>query len=504
MGASDGDTQSIVVRIIDDSVIEGNETIRLKLTSTEGTAVLGDQIDHEMIITDNEFVTLLPRIRFSVRNGASIINQTGVITDSEWVDETFAEFSLIGLLNITKAIFHFDIGATITPSPPKQVDFGIYIGNGKKDVSDFGSGTKIETLTLPQFSDRGPTHESFSIDVTNHIRNLVLQSVDYVGFRFFNLVLVSDPTGFGHQLVLRNPVLDILTTNLPKFFVNERPTFIKGPDQTIWDDDFGIQSIANWATNISAGPRSETAQFLNFLISTDNDGLFRQIPTISGATGDLQYEPVPSVNGIATVSILLMDNGGTYNLGADTSQEQSFMIRILASSLPQKFSVNCGWNLISLNVHPVDMSPRSVFSDIIGVNGGSNILQKVVASMENFDPALPDELNTLTTLEDQVSYWIKVIGKTTFSVLGRQIQPDKHISLKAGWNNIGYFLQTSKDIRLTLADIIDNTNVEKVISNYDTFNLDIDDSLNSLKQLKPGAGYWIKVKEDQSFQLHEF
>src|SRR5207237_355122 len=49
--------------------------------------------------------------------------------------------------------------------------------------------------------------------------------------------------------------------------VNDAPSFTKGVDQTVLEDA-GAQTVANWATTISAGPADESAQTLNFIVTT--------------------------------------------------------------------------------------------------------------------------------------------------------------------------------------------------------------------------------------------
>jgi len=75
------------------------------------------------------------------------------------------------------------------------------------------------------------------------------------------------------------------------------------------------------------------------------------------------------------------------------------------------------------------------------------------------------------------------------------------IALKAGWNNVGYILREPVEIRTALSSLIDeanpsNSNLEKVVGENKNFYPNLDDSLNTLNQLNPGLGYWIKVKTD--------
>src|SRR5439155_232861 len=62
--------------------------------------------------------------------------------------------------------------------------------------------------------------------------------------------------------------------------VNDAPSFTKGLDETV-SQLAGPQTVANWATAISAGPANEASQVLTFQVSNDNNGLFSVQPAIS-------------------------------------------------------------------------------------------------------------------------------------------------------------------------------------------------------------------------------
>ncbi len=111
--------------------------------------------------------------------------------------------------------------------------------------------------------------------------------------------------------------------------VNDAPLFTKGANQTVNEDD-GAQTVAGWATSISAGPADESGQTLTFQVTGNtNSALFSAGPAIS-STGTLTYTPAANANGSATITINLKDNGGTANGGVDTSASQSFTITVNA------------------------------------------------------------------------------------------------------------------------------------------------------------------------------
>ncbi len=109
--------------------------------------------------------------------------------------------------------------------------------------------------------------------------------------------------------------------------VNDAPSFTKGVDQTIMAGS-GVQTIAGWATAISAGPSNEVSQVLTFVISTTDNSLFSALPAIDPSTGTLTYTPAAGKWGTVTVTVMLKDNGGTANGGVDNSAAQTFVITI--------------------------------------------------------------------------------------------------------------------------------------------------------------------------------
>jgi uncharacterized repeat protein (TIGR01451 family) len=108
--------------------------------------------------------------------------------------------------------------------------------------------------------------------------------------------------------------------------VNDPPSFAKGPDQWV-NMNAGPQTVANWATAISAGPANEAGQQLTFVVSHDRPALFAGPPAIS-ANGTLTYTPAANAYGVATVTVALKDNGGTANGGVDTSASRTFTLTV--------------------------------------------------------------------------------------------------------------------------------------------------------------------------------
>ena len=81
------------------------------------------------------------------------------------------------------------------------------------------------------------------------------------------------------------------------------------------------------------------------------------------------------------------------------------------------------------------------------------------------------------------------------------------ISLTEGWNLVGYPAQTAHFVEVAIYDIRDYCQV--VASDDPTVALDLSlrwdkdarDDLNTLTQMQPGRGYWVKVDRDCDWWL---
>ena len=107
--------------------------------------------------------------------------------------------------------------------------------------------------------------------------------------------------------------------------LNHTPQFTKGPDQSVNEE--AATTVVGWATGILKGPPEENGQVLDFIISTNNNGLFSVLPTIS-ASGTLSFTPAANTVGTAIVTVQIHDNGGSASGGDDTSDSQSFTITV--------------------------------------------------------------------------------------------------------------------------------------------------------------------------------
>lgn len=104
--------------------------------------------------------------------------------------------------------------------------------------------------------------------------------------------------------------------------VNDAPTFIKGPNQSV-PEDSPAQTVNPWATAISPGPSDEAGETVAFTVTGNtNPSLFFAGPFVS-ATGVLTYTPAANAHGTATITVTATDTGAP-----PASSSQQFTITI--------------------------------------------------------------------------------------------------------------------------------------------------------------------------------
>lgn len=195
--------------------------------------------------------------------------------------------------------------------------------------------------------------------------------------------------------------------------VNDAPSFTIGPDQNI-SEDAGTQSISGFASNISAGP-NELGQNINFLISNNNSALFSQVPTID-INGNLSYMTAPDINGSATVTVTLTDDGGDANGGSDSSLAQAFSIIVSAVNDAPEFTLGDDQmvlegagpqqvdNFVSdLSAGPADEVGQSLVTSIIDIS--NNAIFNELPSIDtngNLSYTADDQANGIAIVSVQV------------------------------------------------------------------------------------------------------
>ncbi len=174
--------------------------------------------------------------------------------------------------------------------------------------------TDIDTPTLTYSVAAGASHGIVFISNPTSGAYTYTPAADYNGPDSFTFK-ASDGTNNSN----------IVTISITIGAVNDAPTFTAGPNQVVLEDATS-QTLNNWASNMFAG-QNEAAQFLSFVVTNDNNALFTTQPTVNAA-GSLTYALAANANGVANVTVVLHDDGGTASGGVDASGQKTFTITV--------------------------------------------------------------------------------------------------------------------------------------------------------------------------------
>jgi len=151
------------------------------------------------------------------------------------------------------------------------------------------------------------------------------------------------------------------------------------------------------------------------------------------------------------------------------------------------------WNLISSYVNPIDTDIVVVQRPITGTY---RLIQSFDLGAKSYYPDLQSDFNTLTDMDAEHGYWIRVdSGLTpTLRIVGRALPEDHPLSLAAGWNLVSYLPRVTLPITVALQSIVGQYTV---VLGFDhgaqSYYPDLDPGFNTLQTMRPGRGYWIRT-----------
>jgi len=197
--------------------------------------------------------------------------------------------------------------------------------------------------------------------------------------------------------------------------VNDAPSFTKGASQTV-ADTAGAQTVAGWATLISAGPPDESGQTLTFHAAPADPSLFLVPPAIA-PDGTLTFTPANPASGSTVVSVTLQDSGGTADGGVDTSAAQTFTITVtgtppaqpanLVTRSPLAGRVDLTWSDNSSNETRFEIANTDALAVL--QSAGANV---TAASFTGLNPGTSYHWYVRACNADGCSAWFGPVGQT--------------------------------------------------------------------------------------------
>jgi V8-like Glu-specific endopeptidase len=159
-----------------------------------------------------------------------------------------------------------------------------------------------------------------------------------------------------------------------------------------------------------------------------------------------------------------------------------------------------GWNLISLDVDPIDNRVAEVIKglkpgNLIQVNGIDN------GKYQYYRPANSEEANSLKVFKPGAAYWIQLKEADVLIARGRPIEEDFPVQLQTGRNLVAYIPQEPQRPQLFFKEMMDAGRLKYIIAFEKGKSLRFDPANpagSSLQWLENGKGFWVEIASENA------
>lgn len=156
----------------------------------------------------------------------------------------------------------------------------------------------------------------------------------------------------------------------------------------------------------------------------------------------------------------------------------------------QTISLVAGWNWISFNILPADLTLDSVFGQVLGQVEQVKIQTQ---STLRLNGQWVGDLQNMNGIQSGMMFKVRVSTPCTLTVSGTRIASATPITLQAGWNWVAFFPSTIHPINSALASI--SGHVQQVKSQVQSAIYQWGDWVGDLQNLEPGRGYAILMSQ---------
>ena len=158
----------------------------------------------------------------------------------------------------------------------------------------------------------------------------------------------------------------------------------------------------------------------------------------------------------------------------------------ISANPTQNIQISHGWNIISSNIYPQDVSLPTVLQNIIN--------SVLIIKDGNGAFWMPPSTGTLTTWNALNGYQIYVTSPQTLSVTGLRVPVTTPIPLSAGWNMVSYLPEFPLQASSATASIQNKLVIVKNGAGEFYWPMFGANTLNnSTGTMEPGLGYWVYV-----------
>ncbi|MGQ9667071.1 MAG: hypothetical protein ACUVWB_07120, partial [Anaerolineae bacterium] len=179
-----------------------------------------------------------------------------------------------------------------------------------------------------------------------------------------------------------------------------------------------------------------------------------------------------------------------------TAKGDIWEVNLIAGPLVQRIIYLApGWNLISFDIMPLNPDVPNTLASINGKYTRVLSFDCTLGAISYY-PSLPPSLNTLKTMDPWHGYWIYMTQEAHLVIEGIEAPDHYPLSLCTGYNLVGYLPNTAQNVApalVSIAGLFESVMGFDPILGAQTYYPSLPPLLNTLTQLRPGRGYWIKM-----------
>jgi hypothetical protein len=208
--------------------------------------------------------------------------------------------------------------------------------------------------------------------------------------------------------------------------------------------------------------------------------------TLPGSDYGINWQPGDAV--WVKVSYLKSESSNSSFITDVTNQQIDVQVLV-------KIPLIAGWNLISL---PLVQANTSIPIALSSITGQWDVV-KYYDAIDVYDPwktyRVGSTVNDLWNLDHTMGFWLHATQNTNLTVYGALLM-NTSITLKAGWNLVGYPSLINRTASLALAGTGSD-----IITIFDGASLSYMQDIMDLSTviMEPGEGYWVHVPADTTW-----
>jgi len=270
------------------------------------------------------------------------------------------------------------------------------------------------------------------------------------------------------------------------------------PSMTMPISPFNGSTLTNNTPTLKVTPVTDPDNdtvYYNFTISDQPDAESGTV-YYSGWITSTSWKPPPLPDGKWYWHTYTSDRWNTtapnwvWNFTIDTSQ--SYFIKLYE-----------GWNLISIPFIQIDTNLESVLDSI---NGSYDAVQwydisDALDPWKHYQISKPTILNDLGNIDHKMGFWIHITkpGGVLFECSGIIPIENQSITLKTGWNLVGYPSLTNKSRDMALNNLNFTSDVDAIW----TYNASSQkwEKIGEFDYFERGRGYWVHSKVEKTWEV---